>query len=192
MDPKVDLKVTPGTLLAAMPDLMDGNFMHAVVLLCHHAEDGAYGLVVNRASGLTTKQVLSDHPQLGRAGFPIFLGGPVDHSTLQFLHALPDEIPGGLPLAGGLWLGGELAALARYVAAHPRRARTRIRMFLGYSGWGGGQLERELAGGSWLPAPLALDAVFARDFDLTWRRVVRSTGKATGTLENLPPDVSWN
>ncbi len=187
-----ELLVGPGTLLAAWPDLMDPNFMHSVVAICQHSEEGAYGVVVNRATELTIRDLLPDHPVLGRLDHPVHLGGPVDHSTVQFLHTVPDEVPGGFCLDGKLWLGGELDAAARFLAEHGEAASEALRIFLGYSGWGAGQLEAELESGSWIPAPPSLEAVFGEVGEVTWRRVVRSVGKEGEDLENLPPDVSWN
>jgi putative transcriptional regulator len=187
-----DLRVDPGTLLAAWPDLLDPNFMHGVVLICQHSEQGAYGLVVNRPTEFELSDLLPDHPLLGSSSFPVHLGGPVDHATMQFLHVVPDEIPGGLCLDGKLWLGGELEAMARCVTADAERAAGKLRVFLGYSGWGAGQLDAELAAGSWVPAPPSLDAVFGEVGESTWRRVVRSVGRSVGDLGELPPDVSWN
>jgi putative transcriptional regulator len=187
-----DLLVEPGTLLAAWPDLMDPNFMHSVVAICQHSEEGAYGVVVNRLTELEIGDLLPGHHLLGGLAFPVYLGGPVDHSTIQFLHTVPVEVPGGQCLGGELWLGGELDALGRFLLADRDRARNSVRIFLGYSGWGTGQLESELSHGSWLPAPPSSEVVFGDPGEVTWRRVVRSIGREGAELENLPPDVSWN
>ncbi len=187
-----ELRVEAGTLLAAWPDMLDPNFMHSVVLVCQHTDQGAYGLVTNRTTKFAIKDLLPNHPLLGDSGFPVHLGGPVDHTTMQFVHVVPDEIPGGVSLDGRLWLGGDLDALGRYVIENEKRARAKLRVFLGYSGWGAGQLDAELGVGSWLPAPPALDAIFGAPGEATWRAVVRSIGRETTELENQPPDVSWN
>jgi len=187
-----ELKVSAGTLLAAWPDLMDPNFMHSVVLICQHSSDGAYGLVSNRTTDLVLQDLLPDHPVLGSSTFPVFLGGPVDHSTLQILHRVPDEIPDGVCLDGEIWLGGDLEAMAAYVAREPEKARAGVRVLLGYSGWGGGQLEAELEAGSWLPAPPSTAILFGAEGETAWREVVRSVGRDGSGLQDLPPDVSWN
>jgi putative transcriptional regulator len=187
-----ELRVEAGTLLAAWPDMLDPNFMHTVVLVCQHSEQGAYGLVTNRSTKFKVKDLLPDHPTLGGSSFPVHLGGPVDHTTLQFVHVVPDSIPGGVSLDGRLWLGGDLDSLGSYVATSGKKALRKLRLFLGYSGWGAGQLEAELGTGSWLPAPPALDAIFGAPGEPTWRAVVRSVGRETTELENQPPDVSWN
>jgi putative transcriptional regulator len=188
----MELRTAPGSLLAAAPDLLDPNFMHGVVLMCQHTDDGAYGLIVNRPAGVTVDALLPDHPVLGGELFPVFTGGPVGLDTLQFVHRVGDAIPGGLPLGDGLWLGGDLDALANVIAEDAAEARRRVRLIVGYSGWGAGQLDSELATGSWLPAALAIDLVFADDGQGAWRGAVRSIGRAADGLADHPPDVSWN
>ena len=185
------LWVETGTLLAAWPDMLDPNFMHTVVLACQHDGEGAYGLVLNRPTPHMVRDLLPEHPLLGRCELPVHSGGPVDASALQFVHRVQDRVPGGLPLSGALVLGGDLDALGRYLIEEPEAALENVRFYLGYSGWGAGQLEGELITGSWLPAACDAAAVFGADEAETWRRVVRSAGPGTG-LENLPPDASWN
>ena len=184
--------VGEGALLAAWPELMDPNFMHSVVLLCQHTPDGAYGLVTNQATELLLRDLLPEHELLGRSEFPVHLGGPVDHSTMQFLHRVPSRISGGVPLGADLWIGGDLDELARYLDQEPEAAARTVRVFLGYSGWGAGQLDDELEQGSWIPADATVEAVFGAVGEPAWRSVVRSTGRAGEELQNLPPDTSWN
>ena len=191
--PEEDLRVQPGTLLAAWPDLRDPNFMHSVVVMVQHSAEGAYGLVTNRLTDFTLRDLFPEHPILKESAFPVHLGGPVDHTTLQIVHRVPDHVPGGVGLDGRLWLGGDLPALGRFLLeSEPQEAARSVRVFVGYSGWGAGQLDSELSLGSWIPAAPSLDAIFGEPGEPTWRRVVRSIGDEGGELENLPPDVSWN
>lgn len=185
------LRTAPGSFLAASPDLRDPNFMHAVVLIGDHGDQGAYGLIVNRPSPVTLDLLLPEHPVLGAIAFPVWSGGPVGLDTLQFVHRAEAEGVGGAPLSEGLYLGGDLEALALLIASDPDGARDKVRLFVGYSGWGAGQLDEELASGSWLPAAGQPELVFSEDGASAWRRVVRTIGGAGG-LADLPPDVSWN
>jgi putative transcriptional regulator len=191
----LELHVQEGTLLAAGPDMLDPNFMHRVVLLCRHAEDGAYGLVVNHLSEFTTRDVFPSHPLLGAEdapAFPIYLGGPVGLDTLQVLHRAPERVSGGIEVAAGIHVGGELDEVARYLLEDPEGAREHLRLALGYSGWAGGQLEAELALSSWLPAPPDPRLVFGDAGPEAWRRVVRSLGRSAEGLADQPPDPQWN
>lgn len=99
------LHCAPGSLIAASPDMLDPNFMHAVVLMVGHEAEGALGLVVNRAAGVTVDALLPEHPLLSQQRFPVHNGGPVGRDTLQFLHRVPRRIPGGVEVSEGLYLG---------------------------------------------------------------------------------------
>lgn len=187
----MDLRVDPGILLAAGPELLDPNFMHAVVLMGEHSEQGAYGLVVNRRSPHLTKDVISDQLELGRLRVPIWIGGPVGLDTLQILHRAPERLTGGVELADGVWIGAELESVSAYAVEEPDAFERNVRLLLGYSGWGAGQLEAELAEGTWLPAPGTAERVFG-DPETLWKRVVRSLGEATEGFEGQPPDPTWN
>ncbi|MEX1023677.1 MAG: YqgE/AlgH family protein [Planctomycetota bacterium] len=189
-DPPEVPYVESGMLLAAWPDLLDPNFMHRVVLICQHRPEGAFGLVTNQRTEVTLGDLFPDHEGLAGADFPVFCGGPVDASSLHFVHRAPDEITGGLLISEGLWLGGELDSLAGFVGKHGLSAYDRLRVFVGYSGWGAGQLDLELIAGSWVPAPPSVERTFAEPGESAWRLVVRSVD--SGDLSQQPPDASWN
>src|SRR5258708_11092024 len=102
------LVTEPGSVLAAAPDMLDPNFMHSVVLICRHTEEGAYGFVINRPASVMLDALAPDHPVLGKQSFPVFTGGPVGLHTLQFLHPAPEGIPGGIKIGSGLYLRADL------------------------------------------------------------------------------------
>jgi putative transcriptional regulator len=185
----MELRTAPGTMLAASPELRDPNFMHSGVLMCQHADEGAYGLVVNRPAEVTVDKLLPEHPVLGRQAFPVFAGGPVGLDTLQFLHRAGEEIPGGLELQNGLWLGGDLDALAVMIAQDHERARQRVRLLVGYAGWGAGQLDAEVKAGGWLIAPGEPAAVFSTDPEGLWERAYQLLERIEVRLQT---EADWN
>ena len=187
-----ELLVAQGTLLAASPDMLDPNFMHSVVLICQHTAEGAYGLVVNRPSGHLTAKVLADHPLWSRADAELYFGGPVSLNQLQLLHSAGEKVPGGVPILPDVFVGGDLDVAARWWLGAPGPARASLRLVVGYSGWGAGQLESELTRGSWIPAPGAAELIFMAEPRGMWRAVLRSLGREAEGLEDLPPDLSWN
>ena len=67
-----------------------------------------------------------------------------------------------------------------------------MRFFAGYSGWGGGQLEAELAEGAWLVVPADADDVFAPDPEAMWRAVLRRQGGKVAMLAHFPAHPSLN
>ena len=185
-------KVAAGSFLFAVPQMLDPNFMHSVVLLVEHGPAGAYGLVTNRPLDATVDQLLPDRERLHGHPFPLHSGGPVGEDTLQFLHTVPDAIPGGVEIVEGLWMGGEVEGLEQAIAEGVASPSC-LRLFVGYSGWGEGQLDGELEIGSWVVAPPAPGLVFdERGQEALWRRALRSLGRDGDGLSRLPPDVSWN
>jgi putative transcriptional regulator len=188
-----ELFVAQGTLLAASPDMLDPNFMHSVVLICQHTAEGAYGLVVNRPSGHKTAEVLADHPLWSIADAELFFGGPVSLNQLQLLHKLGDTpVPGGMAILPDVYVGGDLDRAAQWWLDVPASAHAGLRLVVGYSGWGAGQLESELVRGSWIPAPGSSELIFMEEPKHIWRAVLRSLGKDAEGLEDLPPDPQWN
>jgi putative transcriptional regulator len=187
------LRIAPGTLLLSAPSLLDPNFMHSVVLMIQHDDDGAYGLVVNRPTDATLGELLPEHPALSTSDARIYGGGPVGLDTLQVLHRTPRVFPGGIAVGRGVFLGASLDDLVqRFEAAGPD-AQRELRFVVGYSGWGAGQLDDELRSGSWVPRPLDPELVFSSDApEVVWRKALRELGESGEGLASQPPDPSWN
>ena len=187
-----DLRLAPGTLLLAAPSLLDPNFMHTVVLLVQHDDEGAFGFVVNRVTDATLGDLVPEHPELGESPVKVHGGGPVGLDTLQVLHRTPRRLEGGAPLGAGLFLGVGIDELAAFLAEE-REPLRHVRLFVGYSGWGAGQLDDELASGSWIPRTLDPNLVFAEGpSEAVWRRALRGLGESGAGLASQPPDPTWN
>ena len=159
--------IAPGLLLA-MPQLADPNFYRAVVLMIEHTEKGSMGVVVNRPMGTTIAEVMRQL-EIGWNGDPealVFFGGPVEPRSGWLLHdpAGSSEPEGTLQLAPGLAVSTSPDLLSE-LAGHPLE---RMRLLLGYAGWGAGQLERELAEGAWVLAEASAELVFATPHEEMW------------------------
>lgn len=174
------------SLLVAMPQLEDPNFHRCVVQIVHHDEEGAFGLVLNRPSGVAAGQ-LCDSLEIEWGGDPdaeVGSGGPVQPNTgwLLFGEGAPDDLPDTTPIVEGVHFAGSLETLRRIGAEPPER----VRLFLGYAGWGPGQLEMELAQGAWLLVPASAEVAFAPCEDELWLRVIRDLGVDPATLISTP------
>lgn len=169
-------RLAPGQLLIAAPAMTDPNFEGTVVLLCALEESGAVGLVLNRPMGIPVHQVLPATAPSG--GFPgkLLWGGPVGLNQVFLLHesALSAEI--GKPIAGGLYFGGDLDDARRIAEADGQ-----ILFFVGYTGWGHGQLEEEQKSGGWLILPPDEREVWKADRTWQWEQLVARAA----------PDLSW-
>lgn len=171
--------LAPG-LLIAMPQLVDPNFTRSVVLMIEHTDQGSFGLVINQPGPIKAGTLLDSLsiPWRGRDETMVWLGGPVSPETGWVLHEPQggddDEGPGTTRIGPGIQLSTSADRL-RALAARPP---ARMRLLLGYSGWGPGQLAREMAQGSWLHADLDPAIVFAPDPDAMWEAAVKSLGIA--------------
>ncbi len=181
-----ELQSLSGSLLIAMPSLADPNFWRSVVLLGVHSQDeGAFGLVINRALDLALSDVLEDMGDSpGQDLMPQVLGGgPVDQSHGFVL--FETEGDGGRKDEQALGLGGRVAisgsAETLSDLAHGRRGG-RFYLLLGYAGWAPGQLEREIEENSWVVAPLDPRILFDVPFEDRWTAALRSIGVDPGTL----------
>ena len=171
-----------GHLLIAPAWMIDPNFAHTVVLLLQHEAQGAFGLVVNRPTGTTVKEVWSQATQ-GECAVEdaVYLGGPVP-GPLFALHDRPEE-GDATPLAG-LYLTADPERLQRLLAEPPAH----LRLFAGYSGWGEGQLEHELQDAAWVTTPAQLEDAFCASGEPAWRTLlVRATGMGQDPLGQAPP-----
>jgi putative transcriptional regulator len=175
-----------GHLLISSGGLHDPNFRHTVVLIGEHNADGALGVVLNRALNITVEQAIPPLNDLVLPGEPLFQGGPVqtDGAVLLVELAQPDLLD--IPAFGSVgFLVGE-------VAADIRSSILRARVFLGYSGWGPGQLEAEMAADTWIIEPAQVDDVFTDAPDLLWSSVLKRKGPEYRLMSRMPYDPSMN
>ena len=183
------MKSLAGHFLVASPRLPDENFFRTVVLVIQHDESGAYGLVLNRPTSHQLKDVLPWGEEIGEVGsHPLYWGGPVD-GPLMVLHTEADCAD--VDVLPGLFVAVNRDKIHRLLDSSTRH----FRVYDGYSGWGPGQLDRELELGGWLTAPARVDDVFAEP-DGLWRKTVTAIGRQIlgPTLTNgpLPEDPSLN
>lgn len=165
--------LAPGFLIA-MPQLGDPNFHRSVVLMIEHNEQGAMGLVINRAAPLT----LSDLARGQRLRISplrekevVFVGGPVEPYRGFVLHNC-DRVSEKIEVMPGLFLSVTLDALQPLL----EDSEVRLRFCLGYAGWGPKQIEREIAQGAWLFTEASPTPTLEGDPAALWDETLRSMG----------------
>ena len=109
--------------------------------------------------------------------------------TLHVVHQRA-ELPGATDLGQGVYWGGDFDLFLAGLAAAGAAAATRL--FVGYSGWSAGQLEEEIAGGSWIRLPASAGKVFTLESDSFWRSILREKGGRYRALANYPLDPRLN
>ncbi len=133
-----------GSILIAR-GLEDPNFNSTILLVCHHDEEGSYGLVLNRPSHMPLSEVFSGVMLEEHKTRRIFIGGPVQPEELQILQITSGPVDGSFQVARHVFLGGHWNDLSEILKADARK----VRLFLGYSGWASGQLAQEVRLGAW-------------------------------------------
>jgi putative transcriptional regulator len=182
-------KYLKGQLLLDSGQLRGSFFQRTVILVCQHDAEGAFGLVLNRATGSKVgDMVLADIPEALK-DCPLFLGGPVQSSALSYLHT--DSFIPDANVLPNLNLGHSLDALTELGESFsPTR---KLKLFAGYAGWSPGQLEDEIERDAWLIHPASLDLVFEPDFSQLWQSILRKKdGWKYKLLSQSPDDLSLN
>ena len=180
--------LAPGLLLA-VPQLQDPNFSRAVVLMVEHDDNGSFGLIINHPIEVSAAELLEslELPWNGDSDEVIWSGGPVQPNSGWILHEPLASVPadaqsvgagGTMQVSPELSLSTSPDTLRQLCESPPEK----LRLLLGYSGWGPGQLASEMARGSWLHADLDLDIVFDTPADDMWERAVRSLGIEPQTI----------
>ncbi len=154
-------------LLVASPALLDPNFLHSVVLIVEHDEDGALGLILNRPLPLPLAQVGEEGSMAyqGSDEATAWRGGPVDpqRGILLVQGGLPEDEDTVVDLTHFV---SHRKDLLQALLADPA---ARYRLFLGYAGWGPGQLDQELEVGAWTRRPLVSEWLIHPDPSGLWQ-----------------------
>lgn len=167
-----------GKLLVAMPGLGDPRFEHAVILVCAHSDDGAMGLIINKLMPDLSFTGLLEHLNIPKAAqgrdIRVHFGGPVERGRGFVLHS-SDYVggPATMQIEGGYSMSATLDVLEAIAqGTGPDQAL----LALGYSGWGPGQLEAEIARNDWLTVEPSAALIFAEPDGSKWAGALRGMG----------------
>ena len=177
-----------GMLLVASPALVDPNFFRSVVLLLDHGPDGAVGVILDRPLDLEAADHLPSWTGFLAPPHRVFEGGPVQRETALGLTHRPGLKPSDTwhPVLGAVGLVD--------VSLSPEEIGgiEEARIFSGYAGWGEGQLEMELAVGSWVPVTGTVHDAFDPVPTTLWRRVLKRQGGDVARYATYPTDLRSN
>jgi putative transcriptional regulator len=184
MDRKDNFQSLKGYFLISEATMLDPNFKHTVVLIIEHNEDGAFGLIVNKKSQLTLSDLLPEFQNERGKSTPIYIGGPVQQEFLFVVHSpLLDRKPSStsMEVISNVYFEPGFRNLEDYFKddywnSLPLDDRPKIHLFIGYSGWGPGQLEREIHEGSWIIHPASYKIAFHPNPEEGWKDALRQKG----------------
>ena len=176
-----------GRALIAMPGIEDPRFERAVVLVCAHTRELAMGLTLNRpVDGLTVPDLIDRLGVKAHITLPqdlVLLGGPVETERGFVLHT-DDYVSAGssTKVADGIALTATREVLEA-IASHNERPRRSL-LALGYSGWGPGQLEREIRANVWLTCDPDEALLFGDDYEHKWSMALARIGVSAERLSS--------
>ena len=176
-----------GRLLLASTTLEDPNFARTVVLIGVHSEEGAMGVVLNRPSTSTVGEAVPQLEELLDGEEPVFVGGPVQPTSIVMLAEFLDPAAAGLLVLGRIGFPAPDASLEELADATSRR-----RVFAGYAGWGEGQLDAEVEPGDWIAQDALPEDVFSEEPEQLWSSVLTRKGGRYALLARMPLDPSLN
>jgi len=169
--------------LIAMPAMADPNFSGSVVYICDHSDRGALGLVINRPTDLKLETLfdridlkLEIAPWKDR---PVYFGGPVQTERGFVLHVPPGSYSSTLPITSDISLTTSKDVLE---AVAEGSGPEKMLVTLGYSGWGAGQLESEIAQNAWLTVKARPEIIFDMPADEKYEAALKLLGVDTLAL----------
>lgn len=162
--------------------------MRTVVFVCEHQPEGSFGFVLNKKYEQTLGDIIGS---LDGFPIPVYYGGPVQVDTIHFLHQYPELIPGGQEVMKGVYWGGDFEMVAQLVK-NKAIDSNKIRFFLGYSGWGEGQLEDEIKEKTWLVVAATRKLVFHPYPGDIWKDSLLHLGGDYEMMINFPIDPQLN
>ena len=180
--------IQPGSILIADPFLKDPNFLRTVIFLCEHQNEGSFGFVLNRKLEYVVGDLMNE---LAGCKFPVYYGGPVQQNTIHFLHRCGGLISGGQKITNEIYWGGEFDDVANLLQNNKLSPKD-IRLFIGYSGWGEGQLNDEFNQKTWLTTFSSERLVFANNVDQIWQEALKQLGGKYEQLIHYPIDPQLN
>jgi putative transcriptional regulator len=174
-----------GSLLVAHPNMLDPNFRRTVLFISEHEpNEGALGVIINRPVDRPVAELVSGAPPPGLADVPVFLGGPVGRNQLMFAAFEWQK-------GRGLKLNHNIAFDERSDADAHKNSLT-VCAFVGYAGWGAGQLESEVKQKAWVVQKANRSLLKLDRLPNLWFDIMRTLGPWYKMLAAAPDDPSLN
>ncbi len=188
---RLDQKLNDSKLLIAEPFMPNNSpFKRAVILLCqHNQEDGSLGFIINKSLKIPVNNLLASFPEIES---DVLYGGPVGNDSLHYIHNVGHLLPNSIKIGDGIYWGGDFEEMRTLVMAKIITPDN-IRFFLGYSGWGAGQLRDEMTNSSWMLGHLDPNYIFNSEHNETlWEKALKNEGGTLRIISEIPKDLPWN
>tara|TARA_B110000495_G_C22723251_1_gene424765 strand:+ start:26 stop:616 length:591 start_codon:yes stop_codon:yes gene_type:complete len=183
---EINKPIKSGSLILSEPFMLDPSFNRsACFVVSHNKKEGTFGFILNKETGETLSSLLETD-----IDWPIYYGGPVETDTLFFLHNNSFDLKDSIKITDSLFWHGNFEELVSKIR-NGEVKQSDIRFFVGYSGWDGGQLRREIIENSWIVSDLENENIFSDPKNI-WNDTLKEMGGIYKEFSNFPIDPNLN
>jgi putative transcriptional regulator len=182
----METKVFAGKILISAPAIGD-VFNRSVILTTENNDNGTVGFILNKKLNYRLKDVVETFSLIDA---PVYLGGPVQTELVSVIHRLGDKI-GGYEISERIYYSCDVEKLNE-LAENNLLNQKDIRFFVGYSGWGKGQLSNEIKNNAWFISQGNERYVFDTNAEDLWSIVLKDMGSKYKIISTFPKDPSLN
>ena len=176
-----------GLVLISEPFAPDSIFSRSVVLLAEHNDKGTVGFILNKPLKRKLSQLSKE---FGKFDIKVSLGGPVGNKNIYYLHTYGKKIPGSILIKDNLYWGGDFNILQTLIESGAVD-ESKIRFFIGYSGWSEEQLNSEIKKDFWLVSDIDVNTVMTYDKEI-WNKVVSKLDRRYSIWQHFPENPNLN
>lgn len=183
---EINKPIKPGCLLLSEPFMLDPSFNRsACLLVSHDKNEGTFGFILNKKTNETLETLIDV-----AIDWPVFYGGPVETNALFFVHNNSFDLKDAIKITDGLFWHGNFEELVSKIKNREVK-QSDIRFFVGYSGWDGGQLRREIIENSWIVSDLENKNILSNPKNI-WTDTLKEMGGIYKEFSHFPIDPNLN
>lgn len=182
------IKPEKGDLLISEPFSTDAYFKRTVILITEHNNNGTVGFALNKVYNIDLQDLIGDFSDFQPK---LLFGGPVQPNTLHFIYRNHPPIKDSIEVLDGVYWGGDFEQI-RQIIQNKGIFKDDILFFMGYSGWGGGQLADEIRENSWIVTPAKASFIFSKENSNLWSVVLKQMDEKYSIMANFPDDPNLN
>jgi|TARA_R110000737_G_scaffold115473_1_gene148389 putative transcriptional regulator len=184
-----NLQPKQGYLLVAEPFMDSDYFKRSVILICEYNAEGSFGFVLNNYLDINFEDFSEE---LIKIDSRISIGGPVDVKNLFYIHTLGEKIPNSIKVSDKIFIGGDYEVLIEQLKSTPN-PETKVRFFLGYSGWSKNQLDDEIAEKSWIVVKSDMtNLIMDTSKNNLWQKCLQELGGKYKMFSQIPVNPNNN
>ena len=182
------LKASIGDVLISEPFLDDFYFRRSAILIVDHNDEGSFGVVINKRLNIPFNDIIMGFPKFDAE---VYLGGPVDTDRVFFIHTIGEMIPDSHKIMSGLYWSGNINALKAMIKNDLIKSHE-VRFYVGYAGWDGGQIRKELKANTWLVGKFSTKEILHTMPSKMWSNFVNKLGNKYILWNKFPVNPSDN